>query len=263
MKPRTERNLVAAMSLALLPAMVWAQGPAAPTQLAANQRAAPATAAKAPDAAPSSLGQTKDQLTRLPSAADLKPNGPVTIGANHAELVQGNSAIYVGNVTLDSDTLKMDGDRLELKRSADGQYVAKITGSPAHMSHAGNGPDNPPMSARSKTMIYDSRNGIIDLVGEALMTRGNDTTTAETIRYHVLEQRYEASGGDNPNGRVTIVLPQVNASGTPAPAATPPASAPQPAAGNTPATSAAPASGGNVAAPPAKPQDAQQNGPKP
>src|SRR5581483_11728062 len=108
-----------------------------------------------------------------------------------AELVQGNSAVYVGNVTLDSDTLKMDGDRLELKRAADGQYTAKITGAPAHMSHAGNGPDNPPVTARAKTMTYDSRSGVIDLAGDALMTRGDD-----------------------------IVSPQVNA---PAPAGAPPA----------------------------------------
>ena len=248
MKPRTERNLVAAMSLALLPALVWAQGPAAPTQLAANQKAAaPATAAPAKTAGTAPAGSernTKEQLGRLPSAADLRPNGPVTIGANHAELVQGNSAVYVGNVTLDSDTLKMDGDRLELKRAADGQYTAKVTGAPAHMSHAGTGPDNPAMTAHAKTMTYDSRAGVVDLVGDALMTRGDDTTTAETIRYYVLDQRYEASGGDSPGGRVKIVLPQVNTPGAPAPAATAPAAndkQPAASAPPTPANGAAPA----------------------
>ncbi len=204
----TERN-AAALLLALLPALAWAQDA---STVAAN------TAAK-----PNKMDQTKDQLTKLPSAADLKPSGPVTINANKAELVQGNSAVYVGNVTLDSDTLKMDGDRLELKRAADGQYTAKITGAPAHMSHAGNGPDNPPVTARAKTMTYDSRSGVIDLAGDALMTRGDDKTTAETIRYHVLEQRYEASGGGDGNGRVTIVIPQVNA---PAPATAPASTAP-------------------------------------
>ena len=257
MKQRTERSLVAALSLALLPALAWAQGPAAPapTQVAAGQTAA----AKTPQAAPAKADQTKNQLGRLPSAADLRPNGPVTIGANHAELVQGNSAVYVGNVTLDSDTLKMDGDRLELKRAADGQYTAKVTGAPAHMSHAGNGPDNPPMTARAKTMTYDSREGVVDLVGDALMTRGDDTTTAETIRYHVLDQRYEASGGDSPGGRVKIVIPQVP--GAPAQTATPPASNGAPGA-SAPATPAN-GDGGNAATPPARTPEQQQNGPKP
>jgi len=266
MKQRTERNLLAAMSLALLPALAWAQSPDAPTQLAASRTTAASTTAtaKTPDAAPAKVDQTKNQLGRLPSAADLRPNGPVTIGANHAELVQGNSAVYVGNVTLDSDTLKMDGDRLELKRATDGQYTAKVTGSPAHMSHAGNGPDNPPMTARAKTMTYDSREGVVDLVGDALMTRGDDTTTAETIRYHVLDQRYEASGGDSPGGRVKIVIPQVP--GAPAATATPPAaSGAQPAAAPAGAPAATPANGdgSNTATPAAKAPDQPQNGPKP
>ena len=170
MKQRTERIVAATLAL-LMPALAWAQespSAAAPTQVAAAQ----------PAAQSSRLDQTKDQLTKLPSAADLRPNGPLTISANHAELTQGNTAVYTGNVTLDSDTLKMDGDRVELKRAADGQYTAKVTGAPAHMSHAGNGPDNPPMTARAKTMTYDSREGVVDLVGDALMTRGDDTTTA-------------------------------------------------------------------------------------
>jgi lipopolysaccharide transport protein LptA len=227
MKRNTER--CAAALLSLLPGLALAQADAGP---AAAQTVAAANTA----AAPNRIDQTKDQLTRLPSAADLRPNGPITINANKAELVQGNSAVYVGNVTLDSDTLKMDGDRLELKRAPDGQYTAKITGVPAHMSHAGNGPDNPPVTARAKVMTYDSRSGVIDLAGDALMTRGDDKTTAETIRYHVLEQRYEASGGENGNGRVQIVIPQVNPPGQPAPppapaAATPPAATPAPAPG--------------------------------
>ena len=261
MKQRTERNLLAAMSLALLPALAWAQSPDAPTQLAASRTTAASTTAtaKTPDAAPAKVDQTKNQLGRLPSAADLRPNGPVTIGANHAELVQGNSAVYVGNVTLDSDTLKMDGDRLDLKRAADGPYTAKITGSPAHMSHAGAGPDNPPVSARANTMTYDSRSGIIDLVGDAQLTRGDDKTTAETIHYHVAERRYEASGSDSPlspnGGRVIIVIPQLN--DTPAPARSAPSGA-APAAPGTLATppsapAVPPASDGGSAAPP-KPQ---------
>ncbi len=255
MKQRTER--IVAATLALLPALAWAQqspSAAVPTQVAAAQ----------PAAQPSKLDQTKDQLTKLPSAADLRPNGPLTISANHAELTQGNTAVYTGNVTLDSDTLKMDGDRVELKRAADGQYTAKVTGAPAHMSHAGNGPDNPPMTARAKTMIYDSRAGAIDLAGDALMTRGNDQTKAETIRYYLLEQRYEASGGDSGNGRVTIVLPQVSAPGPGStPAQTAPAAAPPVQGGVQPGPTPAAPQGPVLQQPAPAPKASQQNGPKP
>lgn len=224
MTRKTDRR--AAVLLSLLPGLALAQADAPPPAAApATAPAAAQVVAAAPAAAPSKLDQTKDQLTRLPSAADLRPTGPITINANKAELVQGNSAVYVGNVTLDSDTLKMDGDRLELKRAADGQYTAKVTGAPAHMSHAGNGPDNPSMTAHARTMTYDSRAGVIDLAGDAQMTRGNDKTTAETIRYYVVEQRYEAAGDDNGNHRVQIVIPQVNTPGQPAPASSVPAPA--------------------------------------
>jgi lipopolysaccharide export system protein LptA len=192
---------------------------------------------------------TKDQLTRLPSAADMRPNGPVTIGANRAELVQGNSAVYVGSVTMDSDTLKMDGDRLELNRFSDGQYTAKFTGSPVHMSHASTGPDNPPVSAHAKVMNYDSRAGLIDLEGDAELTRGSDKTTADKIRYYLADQRYEASGSDGGNGRVTIVIPQLPASsGASAPTTGAPNAAPAPTAAAPSVVIPAPAPAG--AAPP-------------
>jgi lipopolysaccharide transport protein LptA len=260
MKLRAEtgsvRHHLAAAALALVvPALALAQGadtaqPAAPpaNQETAQANAAPAVAPQPAKSAHSSesLSQTKDQLGRLPSAADFRPTGPITINANRAELVQNNSALYVGNVTLDSDTLKMDGDRLELKRAADGPYTAKITGAPAHMSHAGAGPDNPPVSARADTITYDSRSGLIDLVGDAMLTRGDDKTTADTIHYHVLERRYDASGSDSGKGRVTIVIPQL----APAPSPTPAA----PAAGDAaPPASTAPANEAAPAAPPAKP----------
>ena len=264
MKWRTERIIIAALSL--LPALAGAQDAAAPAPVevaAKTSAAAPTTAAPA-----GGLSQTKDQLTRMPSAADLRPNGPVTIGANHAELVQGNSAVYVGNVTLESDTLKMDGDRLELKRAADGQYTAKITGAPAHMSHTGTGPDNPPMTAQAKTVTYDSRSGTADLVGDAVMTKGDEKTTAEKITYNVVQQRYEASGGDGSNGssgRVKIIIPQVGAPTTTAPAAggtQPNAAAP---ADGTPAAPAAANAGGAAPAQqtPAPAASGTANGPKP
>jgi len=219
MKPNTERTL-AVLALALLPRLGWAQD-AATTTVAASTGAAQ----------PSKVDQTKDQLTKLPSAADLKPNGPVTINANKAELVQGSSAIYVGNVTLDSDTLKMDGDRLELKRSADGQYTAKVTGAPAHMSHAGTGPDNPPMTAHAKVMTYDSRSSSVNLDGDAQMTKGDEKTTADKISYNFLEQRYQASGGtDGTGGRVKIIVnPPPSAPPGPTPAAPAATPAPEPA----------------------------------
>jgi len=101
-----------------------------------------------------------------------------------------------------------------------------------------------------------------------LMTRGNDQTKAETIRYYLVEQRYEASGGDSGNGRVTIVLPQVSAPGPGAtPAQTAPAAAP-PAQGGVqggvqPGPTPAAPQGPVLQQPTPSPPATQQNGPKP
>lgn len=146
----------------------------------------------------------RDDLVKLPKPADLKPSGPVTLTSDKAELVQGNSAVYTGNVVLSSDTLKLEGDRVELKQYPGGQYEAKITGGPAKMNHVGNGPDNPPVSARAKTLNYDSRNGVLDLISDAFVMRGNDEITGDTIKYDVNERRIQASGGSG--GQVKIIL---------------------------------------------------------
>jgi lipopolysaccharide export system protein LptA len=254
MKPRTELAFLAGLCLACGAAR--AQSAAAPAQEA---NPAPSSAAPAPAPAPGTpnpnaenpapqnappdrqnLEATKAQLTELPPAEKLRPSGPVTITANRAEVTQGNAAVYVGNVQLSSDTLKLDGDRLELKRFADGQYQAKVTGAPAHLAHPGGGADDPPMSAQAKTLDYDSRSGIVDLVGEAVVTKGGQRIAADTIHYNLIERRIEASGGDG--GQVKIVIPPAPAGpsdGGSHPSATP-AWPPAPAGGqgSSPATPA-------------------------
>jgi lipopolysaccharide export system protein LptA len=233
MKPRAETGLAVALAplltaaLMALPAAVRAQGQAVAAPAA--QAPAPPPPAAAPAAGNGNLSATKDELTRMPTAAKLRPTGPVTITANSSEMEQNNFAVYTGNVVLDSNTLKMDGDRLELKRAADGQYTVKVTGAPVHMSHPGTDADDPPLTAHARTMTYDSRTTVIDLVGDALMTHGDDTTTADTIHYNMTQQRYEASGGNaasGGSGRVTVVIPQAPAPGEGAGAAPQPAPAP-------------------------------------
>jgi lipopolysaccharide export system protein LptA len=243
MKRRRFPELACLAGLALaLPALgqqpadaVANAAPASPTSTPVA--ATPAATAPA-EPAPSKSEATREQLTRLPSAADMRPTGPMTVTANRAEVIQGSTAVYTGDVHFDSNTLKLDGERLEVKRAADGQYEAKMTGAPAHMFHAGVEPDNPEVTAHAKTMTYDSRSGIINLIGEALATRGKDEIHGETIRYNVADRSMDVDGG---KGRVVIRFEAPPPTPAPtAPAATPPAPAattPAP----TPASSTPPA----------------------
>ena len=233
MKSRLPELAGAALLVLCLPAL-------AQTPVAAAGPTAPATAPAAHAA------DAKNQLTTLPSAADLRPTGPVQVSANRAEVTQGNTAVYLGNVVFDSNTLKLDGDRLEVKRAADGQFEAKMVGAPAHMAHAGAGPDNPTVTAHAKTLTYDSRTGNIDLAGDVLVTRGKDEIHGDTVRYNVLDRSMDANGGTK--GRVNIIIqpppPAPGSSQAPGSAAPAPAVAPP----------AAPAPGADAAKPPVGPK---------
>lgn len=142
------------------------------------------------------------------NADAMRPTGPVTITADRAEWSKVGVMIYIGNVSLISDKLKMNGDRLELTQFPESQYTAKITGNPAHLDHAGEpnekGEPTPNVTADAKTLNYDSRTSVVDVIDNAKMTRGKDEVTGSNIRYNVAERRIQATGGDG--GQVKIVI---------------------------------------------------------
>lgn len=137
----------------------------------------------------------------------LKPSGPVTVTADRAEWKDGSAMLYSGNVSLSSDTLKLGGDRMELTQHPDGTYDARITGSPAKLEHAAstvNGKPAPPVSAAASVLVYTSKTGVVDLQGEARMTRGSDEINGANIQYNAAERRIQASG--SAGGQVKIVI---------------------------------------------------------
>ncbi|MES2488294.1 MAG: lipopolysaccharide transport periplasmic protein LptA [Pseudomonadota bacterium] len=138
----------------------------------------------------------------------LRPTGPVTITADRAEWSKTGVMVYIGNVALVSEKMKMNGNRLELTQFPNSQYTAKITGEQAHLEHAGEpnekGEPTPTVTADASTLLYDSRTSVVDVIGNAKMTRGKDEVTGSNIRYNVAERRIQATGGDA--GQVKIVI---------------------------------------------------------
>lgn len=129
----------------------------------------------------------------------LRPTGPVTVTADRAEFQQGGKMLYSGNVLLSSDTLKLSGKEVELTQLANGQYTANILGELAKLDHAAttdsNGKPFPAVTAQARTITYDSRTGVVNVSGNARMTRGTDEINGDAIRYNVIERRIEAAGG--------------------------------------------------------------------
>lgn len=169
-------------------------------------------------------------------AEGLRPSGPVTVTADRAEWEQDGAMVYTGTVALTSDTLQLSGERLELRQHDNGEFEATITGSPARLSHPGmrnrRGEQGPPVSAQARTLHYDSRSSVVDIQGQARLTRGQDEVQGEQIRYDVAQRRIRAAGGEGGQVRIVIQPPAGTRAGgsSPAPAATPPARPAAPAA---------------------------------
>ena len=150
----------------------------------------------------------------------LAMNGPVTVTADRAEFDKSGTMIYLGSVVLSSDTLRLSGDRLVLQQFEGGQYEARITGSPARLEHAGvaasaDSAAAVPIKAEAGTLNYDTRRGVVDILGKAHMTRGQDQIDGDNIRYNVMARRIEAAGGSGGQVKIVIQPPAQKPVGTP------------------------------------------------
>ncbi|MDM4770633.1 lipopolysaccharide transport periplasmic protein LptA [Solimonas sp. SE-A11] len=161
-------------------------------------------------------GLAAAQQKRENNVDALRPNGPVTVTADRAEWEQNGAMVYTGNVQLSSDTLTLRGDRLELRQLEGGQFTASVTGKPAHLAHPGlkekNGEAGPPVSAEARTLNYDSRTSMVDILGNAHLTRGKDQIDGDNIGYDAAARRIRAAGGEG--GQVKIVIQPPPKSGT-------------------------------------------------
>ncbi len=134
--------------------------------------------------------------------------GPIKVSARHAEFDErGKRMLYRGDVKLVTAELEMRGERLELRQSGKGLYQARVTGSPARLTHAG-AKDQPDLSARAAEIVYDSSASTVALSGGAVLMRGTDELTGERIRYNAATRRVQASGINGGQVRLVIQPPE-------------------------------------------------------
>lgn len=185
--------------------------PAGTTAEVAPRPTAPGPASGAATAvrsgAPASAAEQRESdraALKAPTVEQFRPTGPVNVTADRAELVQGDYAIYSGQVVMTSNTMDMTGSRLEMRQLKNGQYTATLTGNPAHMKHPSSGPEDPPVTAHALHMFFDSATQQLTLTDNAKLTRGNNVVEGKTIQYDALSHHVQANGGSN--GRVHMVI---------------------------------------------------------
>lgn len=147
--------------------------------------------------------------------AFLDPSLAISIEADTAELSQEkNVSIYRGNVRLERGPLVMTGRELTVSRSAQNDSIrAELSGAPARAVYTDPNNTGVPVVATAESIAYTTRSEVLELSGDAQITRGEDALSGESIRYEIPAARIQASGDDRE--RVRIVIQPPEEAGTP------------------------------------------------
>ena len=140
----------------------------------------------------------------LPDDADK----PIHIQSDTSEYdMQDNVAVYRGSVRVDQGTLRVTADEMtvEWEQQNDERKVVRIiaTGKPAHY-HQQIDVDQSVVNADASTIIYNTQEERIDLVGEDNLEQEGNTITGDRIVYDIVAGKVDATAeGD---GRVRMEL---------------------------------------------------------
>lgn len=169
-------------------------------------------------------------LAAAPVLADRADRDkPTQIDADRAtgeELKQ--VVVYSGKVVLTKGTLRITGERLELREDPEGYQYAVVTAAPGQLAtfRQRRDPAQPGVEefieAEAERLEYDGRSETVKLTGRAQVKRlengeARDEFRGGVITYDMRDSRYSGVGDAKEGGRTrTIIAPR-----SPAPAAPP------------------------------------------
>ncbi|MGE5336220.1 MAG: lipopolysaccharide transport periplasmic protein LptA [Gemmatimonadota bacterium] len=138
--------------------------------------------------------------------------------------------VYTGKVVLTKGTLRITGDRLELREDPEGYQYATVTAPPGGLAtfRQRRDPTRPGIEeyieASADRLEYNGRTETIKLTGHAQIRRiedgqPRDEFSGGVITYNMRDSSYSGEGGTTEGGRTrTIIAPRSPAtSSTPAP----------------------------------------------
>lgn len=130
----------------------------------------------------------------------------IELTAAHEELdLKNNRLLLTDDVTIKQGTLEITADSLEALRNQQQQTETFIAiGSPArYTQQLENGSI---ISAQANRITYYQTRQILELTGDAQLSQGSSSSSAQIITYDLAEQKVTASGEGSENNRVTTIL---------------------------------------------------------
>lgn len=144
--------------------------------------------------------------------------------------------VYSGRVVLSKGSLRITGERLELREDPEGYQYAVVTAAPGALAtfRQRRDPRQPGVEefveAAAERLEYDGKGETVRLSGRAQVRRlengeQRDEFSGGVITYDMRESRYSGAGGEAKDGSRTrtIIAPRANASSSNPPAPLAPA----------------------------------------
>jgi len=131
---------------------------------------------------------------------------PIRINARSVEANEKTgTAVYRGNVVAEQGRLSIKADRVEIRARNNQTELIQATGSPVKLRQQ---PDatSEEIQAEAKRVDYHVSTGILDMIGEVSLRRGDDLFTGSVLHYDLDTGSLSASGDDQDDGRIHAVI---------------------------------------------------------
>ncbi|MBB3231547.1 lipopolysaccharide transport periplasmic protein LptA [Halomonas stenophila] len=155
-------------------------------------------------------------LAALPLAAgpalalEGDASAPIQVEADRLDLDdRAGTAVYRGDVTITQGSMRLTGERIEIRRNAAGRLTrATATGKRAYLEQKP-APDEPLVRGWGRTVVYHVAERRIELIDQAELHQGGDTFDGGYLEYFLdrrVVQARSAAEGIEERQRVRMTL---------------------------------------------------------
>ncbi len=132
-------------------------------------------------------------------AQNQDANAPILVEADRLDLDdRAGTAVYTGNVDIRQGSMRLTGNRVEIRRNAAGELsLATATGERAYLEQQPD-PAEPVVKGWGRTVIYHVAERRVELIDRAELHQGGDTFEGGYLEYfldrRVVQARADAEG---------------------------------------------------------------------